>query len=870
MNESVLYLFYLSLASLFLTTVERSMINRAASMRSRILRVFAFERVLAFPFHVHQSQSTSDLIAALTLNHIPTAVDGWSQLASFCRLGTTALAGLVVSMLADAYLTLLLLACVLPSLFCINVIVKLATKPWLLRRDVANAEGTAIVRDALSKVEAVQYLQLEREFEYRYSETLPTLRRMTCRLDCIQEVCNVGLTSLSFCLAYGLVVWKGGHRVKDGTSDAGDVIVVLFSTLSAGWSASQSIGALHRFLLGIRAERAISASLEDKDAEEVESDEDRAFEVESGHIELKNVSFQFPGSLKRTLAVSFEVLPRESVAICGSSGSGKSTIIDLLLQLYCPDSGCILIDGIDLRSLSPEHWRRAISYVPQEVVFFQGSVFENLTVGVQNVRLQDVIKACQLADCASIIEKLPGGYDTVLEVTSLSGGQRQRIGLARAFLKNSRVWLLDEWSSALDSATEHIVGRNLALVDATMVSVAHRLPVIRSCDRVLVLQDGCIVGNGTHAQLANENQAYKKLLSQMDGEIKADDKVDVGIPHLRQSILSRNSVRLSIIPESIKRQLDQSDEIPKEVVQTVPYPTEGFWTRLLLYAGSALYGTQFTAYALIMSSVIGALIEGDSLVRYSVAYIAIGFTSLFVYSVVAWCQAGLTTRLESFLRGRVFAASIALPMEWKAVYPWTKTLLLLSEVRKLAVTYVHGRSTIVRLVTSTIASLVASLVSCPKLASVILATAPLHVACRAVEAYIDMASSLGSSLVDQANTIAITAIKDIRAVKSLSYGPRLTQILSDVLKQYEDRKKRLNILQAGVEGVANFVVLNTVALSIYYGTTLIIHQEVSLSDMMCAFLSSYFLLSYDSLQLGSILKKPAAAVEQEVCLEIAS
>lgn len=571
-NECVLYLLYLSIASFIFITFERICVARGAWRRSRRLRVHSLDRFLGF------RTANSEAIAAVTLEHIPAYKDGIVAWSNVARHGTTALAGLAVSCYADGLLTALLLAVVVPSLVAVAFFQRLICANPRKHLDEADARTQMVVRDSLphSKLDTLRSLGIEEVFLEKFAETLPKIRRLRSRLFFWGRISDHGLTQVCFCLAYALVIWRGYQRVRQGISEPGDVIVVLFASLNAGWSASQAVPALHRVLLGRQAMQHVNAAcqLPEDQAELacVEGDDDYSF-LSGGappRLDIINVTFSFESGNSAINAASFVCLPRHRVAVCGSSGSGKSTLFSLLTLMNRPDSGNIVIDGFDVGSIPGEIWRRdVISYVPQETVLFRTTVFDNVALGAANVTLKEVVRACENADAHTFISKLANGYDTVLDEASLSGGQRQRIGIARAFLKDARVWLLDEWSSALDSATEYTVGQALASVDATMVSIAHKPKIIRDCDSVVVLHRGCVVGNGTHEQLLNENEPYRRLV--MSAAHIDEDDCDAGeeqpIVKPRQSLIQRNSVRLSIIPDSIKGQWFQKSDAQYQTQQ---------------------------------------------------------------------------------------------------------------------------------------------------------------------------------------------------------------------------------------------------------------------------------------------------------------
>jgi ATP-binding cassette, subfamily B, bacterial len=208
--------------------------------------------------------------------------------------------------------------------------------------------------------------------------------------------------------------------------------------------------------------------------------------------------------------------------LVGSTGSGKTTIVKLLLRFYDVDSGTITLDGVDVRDLTQEELRSAMALVSQDVFLFHGTVLENIAYGRPDADIDEITEAARLAEAHDFILELPEGYDTIIgeRGQKLSGGQRQRLSLARALLTRAPVLILDEATSAVDNETEAAIQRSLARVshDRTMVVIAHRLSTIRHADRIYVIDDGRVVEFGTHDELIGHDGIYRTLWDVQTGE----------------------------------------------------------------------------------------------------------------------------------------------------------------------------------------------------------------------------------------------------------------------------------------------------------------------------------------------------------------
>jgi ATP-binding cassette, subfamily B, bacterial len=317
--------------------------------------------------------------------------------------------------------------------------------------------------------------------------------------------------------AVGFLLWMGGHDVLDGRISAGDLTAFVFYAVlvaSSGGAISETIGDLQR--AAGAAERLAELQAEPPAILEAANPKPLPKPL-SGSVRVEGVSFRYPTRPESLALDRFDltVAPGETVAIVGPSGAGKTTVFNLLLRFYDPESGTIRIDGVDIRDLRFADLRSALAIVPQEPVLFTASVAENIRYGRPDASDAEVRAAAETASALRFIEALPQGFATDLGARGvrLSGGQRQRIAIARAVLRNPAILLLDEATSALDAESELAVQQALdrLMTGRTTLVIAHRLATVQKADRIVVVDHGQVVDVGRHADLVRRDGLYARL-----------------------------------------------------------------------------------------------------------------------------------------------------------------------------------------------------------------------------------------------------------------------------------------------------------------------------------------------------------------------
>ncbi|MCP3982476.1 MAG: ABC transporter ATP-binding protein [bacterium] len=495
-----------------LTAVELTLLRWTGALMLNGLRRRLFSLLVTFAPDFYESRRVGELLSRMGSDLELIQETLTVQIPSGVQAGIRFVGTVVILLVLQTRLTLVAM-CVVPPVVLVAIwfgrrLEKITTK----ERD-ALADTQATAEETLSGIRTVQAFTHERLSVRRYKGVLDRLLGVQTK-NAVLQGGFAGTIMFAAFSAFGVVLWYGGRLMLEGELTPGELTSFLLYT----FSIAASVGELGSLYAGYRELRGASArvfALLDTRSSIEEAPDARPLEEPAGHLVFRDVVFSYPTAQDRRAldGIDLEVKPGEMIGLVGPSGSGKSTLFSLLLRMYEPTSGDITIDGTALRSVKLFDLRQAIGIVPQDIFLFGGSVEENILFGRPDATPEDVRRAAEAAGADEFIRRLPQGYKEVVgeRGIKLSGGQRQRIAIARAFLKNPSILLLDEATTYLDPEAEEKVQTALSelLRGRTTLVIAHRLATAREANRILVVDGGRIVGSGAHDELFESNEIYR-------------------------------------------------------------------------------------------------------------------------------------------------------------------------------------------------------------------------------------------------------------------------------------------------------------------------------------------------------------------------
>lgn len=488
----------------------KASVNFAAGLRKDV-----FTKVQQFSFANIEKFSTGSLVTRLT-NDITNMQNVISMgLRMLLRAPGMLIGGLIMAIMMNARLAVIL-GIVIPLLVIALVIVIKTAFP---RFDIMQTRIDSLnsrIQENITNVRVVKSFvrdDFEKETFNTANEELKEKSLSAMKI----VILTMPIMTLAMNITTMSVVWFGGKQIIIGDMPVGDltafttyIVQILMSLMMVG-------------MIMIQGSRALASSKRIKEVllAEIDLNDDQAERkdllVERGEIEFRNVGFRYYKKHKNNVLkhISFRANPGETVGIIGSTGSGKSSLVQLIPRLYDVDEGQVLVDGVDVRDYSLQHLRDGVAMVLQKNTLFSGTIMDNLRWGDEDATDEQVYKMAQYAQADGFVQSFTDGYETELGQggVNVSGGQKQRLCIARALLKRPKILILDDSTSAVDTATEAEIRKSFStsLKNTTKLIIAQRISSVEDADRILVMDEGEIVGQGTHEELLKDCKEYQEI-----------------------------------------------------------------------------------------------------------------------------------------------------------------------------------------------------------------------------------------------------------------------------------------------------------------------------------------------------------------------
>lgn len=393
----------------------------------------------------------------------------------------------------------------LPLLLVAVVVIAKFSEPLSTKQQKNLDRINGILRENLSGLRVIRAFVNEKFEESRFNKVNTAYAESSKSLFRLMAVAQPGFTFL-FNIVMVLIIWFGTKQIDAGTLQIGDLIAFIEYIFHALFSFMLFASV---FMMYPRAAVSAKRIQEALDAEsQIKDPENPVTETEThGYVTFENVTFAYPGHAESPVIrnVSFTAKPGETVAFIGSTGSGKSTLIQLIPRFYDVSEGRVLVDGVDVRDMSMAALRQKIGYIPQKALLFSGTIAENLRYGKEDATIGEMERAVDIAQASDFIAELPEGFDAHLSEggTNFSGGQKQRLSIARAVIREPEIYIFDDSFSALDYQTDAKLRARLKqeTTQSTVLIVAQRVGTIMHADKIIVLNEGDVIGMGTHEEL---------------------------------------------------------------------------------------------------------------------------------------------------------------------------------------------------------------------------------------------------------------------------------------------------------------------------------------------------------------------------------
>lgn len=758
------------------------------------------------------------------------------------------------------------MSCSIPPLVLSSAAMTILLGKLASRAQTAYSEAATVVEQTISSIRTVASYTGEKRAISEYHNSLNKAYYSGVQ-EGLASGLGLGVFYFVFYTSYALAIWYGARMILDHNYTGGDVMNVIMATLTASFTLGQASPCLRAFAAGKAAAFKMFQTINRKPVIDPYDMKGQKLLDISGDIELKNVHFCYPARPHEIIFDGFSVsIPKgTTTALVGRSGSGKSSVISLIMRFYDPQAGEVLIDGININEFQVRWIRGKIGLVSQEPVLFGSTIKENIAYGKDDATLEEIEDAVRLANASKFIDKLPQGLDTRVgdHGNQLSGGQKQRIAIARAILKDLKILLLDEATSALDAESERIVQETLdsIMINRTTVVVAHRLSTVKNADVIAVLQEGKIVEKGSHLELMrNKEGAYVQLVQlqephQLDSEeIIINQQIPVTRTASRGSSRIENSSHHSLSVSAAEKAAGERHDPNSTVVLKKDKDNTFFRLALMnkpeipeLLLGciaAVVNALIFPILGLILSNVIKTFYEPAHELRkhsrvWSLIFVGLGLTTLLAKPLRTFFFAVAGCKLIKRIRLLCFEQIVYMEISWfdrKENSIGAIGCRLSTDAASVRGMVGESLALLVENTTTAIAGLVIGLEASWQLALIMIVMVPLI----GLNGYLRMKYNSGfgadaKKLYEDASQVASEAVGSIRTVASFSAEEKVVQLYKRKCEGPVRAGITEGLLSGAGYGFSMFCLYSVYAASFYAGARLIESGKVTFAEVFRVF-----------------------------------
>ncbi|CAL1380379.1 unnamed protein product [Linum trigynum] len=859
--------------------------RQAARIRGLYLQTILRQDIAFFD----SETSTGEVVGRMSGDTVLIQDAMGEKVGKFLQLTATFIGGFAIAFIKGWMLSLVMLSAI-PLLVLAGAMMATIMSKMTASGQQAYAEAGTLVEQTIGSIRTVASFTGEKQAIRNYDKFLAVAYKAGVKEGLTSGV-GIGVMMVIVFCSYALAIWYGGRLILEKGYSGGQVLNVIVAVLTASMSLGQAAPPMGAFAAGKSAAYKMFETIDRRPVIDASDPNGRTIDEIRGDIELKDVHFCYPARPEEQIFSGFSLFisSGKTAALVGHSGSGKSTVISLIERFYDPQSGEVMIDGINLKDFQLKWIRQQIGLVSQEPVLFSSSIRENIAYGKDGATDEEIRAATELANAARFIDKLPQGVDTMVgeHGTQLSGGQKQRIAIARAILKNPRILLLDEATSALDAESERVVQEALEriMVERTTVIVAHRLTTVRDADVIAVIHHGKIVEKGSHAKLLEEPEgAYSQLIrlqemnketEQPESEHQDPDRIELASESFRQSSLkrssimrstskgsSRNSSRRSFsvsfgVPAGLDvvpldhQNMEELEDFPRKAnTPDVPISRLAYLNKPelpVLVAGTiaaCVNGAIMPLYGVLISKAIMSFFETPSQLKkdtkfWSLMFMTLGLATLIVHPLRSYLFSIAGSKLIQRIRSTCFEKVVRNEIGWFDEPEHSSGAIgarLSADAAIVRSLVGDALAENVQNVATGVAALIIAFTASWQLAFIILALIPLTLINGFAQAkFMKGFSADAKAMYEEASQVANDAVGSIRTVASFCAEEKVMGLY---------RKKCEGPVKSGVKqgiisgvglGMSSLFLYSFYAISFYAGAKLVASGDATFPDVFQVF-----------------------------------